>query len=99
MSKRTIDGSTRGRLRHKDVDAVRARVAADVRTARVRVNAIAPEEPPMVLIKEALDDLRYIEPKRAADRVIACLNELFLRVNNMEHMHAPEHDVAKKKKR
>ena len=31
----------------------------------------------MVLSEEALADLRYIEPKRAADRVISCLNELY----------------------
>lgn len=76
------------------------RLRTDVREARVRVNAIAPEEPPMVLIKEALDDLRYLEPKRAADRVISCINELFLRVFAIEGQHqaAPDHDTSKKKR-
>lgn len=57
-----------------------------------RSSARVPETPPMILLKDTLDDLRYIEPARARDRVVSCLNELFLRVHNLEHMHEPEHE-------
>jgi hypothetical protein len=50
-----------------------------------------PEGPPMILSKETLADLNYIEPKRSRDRVVSALNELFLRVVSIERMHGPDH--------
>lgn len=81
----------RKRLR-KEVTRSRKRVEAQISATK------QPEGPPMVLVKDALDDLRYLEPKRAADRVISALNEAFLRIMALEHVHAPEHDAAKKKR-
>ena len=49
-------------------------------------------KPLMILTEETLADLRYIEPKRSADRVIACLNELYLLVFELRQQHqAPDH--------
>lgn len=47
---------------------------------------------PMILTKETLDDLRFIEPNRSRDRLISCLNELYTLTLQLHQQHqAPEH--------
>ena len=47
-----------------------------------------PVEPLNVLSKDTLADLNYIEPRRSRDRIVSCLNELFVRVHQLEQMHS-----------
>jgi hypothetical protein len=49
-------------------------------------------DPPNVLLPETLADLGYIEPARARDRVISCINELFARVDRLERLPEHEHE-------
>lgn len=56
-------------------------------------------EPPMVLLQEALDDLRYLEPTRTRDRVISALNEAFMRIMALEQLHQEPNSARPKPKR
>lgn len=60
-----------------------------VTTPRKARQAQLPKEQPMILSAEALADLRYFEPTRARDRLIACINELYLIALNLQHQHQP----------
>lgn len=52
-------------------------------------NAELPNAPPMLLSAEALADLKYIEPIRARDRLMACLNEIYLGLIQLQQAHGP----------
>lgn len=43
----------------------------------------------MILSPEALADLKYIEPNRARDRLIACLNEIYVGLIQLQQQHGP----------
>lgn len=44
-----------------------------------------------ILTAGALADLQYLEPTRTRNRVVSCFEELFSRLERLEHLHREDH--------